>query len=186
MIWNYIEWFGTIFGLSGTIIMASKKINHDWAWKSWFLSNIFLISLFTYTKQYGLLSMSVFGLFTCAFGYWQWSQHKSIHINAMKSTFMLSIVGLMIAAALLIAFLFNPQKFLIEWFGSTLCISGALLLASKHKNASLSWIIWAISNVVLFCFAIQTKQWGFATLQLGFTLANTYGIIVWFWLNKER
>jgi len=184
MVWTYIEWIGTILGLSGSLIMASKKLSHAYAWGVWIMSNLLFIGLFTYTQQYGLLFMNAFGLGTCSLGYWQWSKHKDINKTAMRVALSLSLVGISAATVLGLGFIFIHKKELIEWFGSLLSISGALLLASKHKKAAYSWIVWSVSNIVLLGFGIYNQQWGFATLQLGFTISNIYGTINWLWMSK--
>lgn len=186
--WTYVEWIGTILGLGGSLIMASKKISQAWAWNAWIIMNILFICLFlVHTKQFGLLFMNIFGIFINILGLWQWSNKKEINIRAMKAAFNLGKIGILFAIFLLVIFPIIPSVSIIEWFGSILSISGALLLASQHKKSGWSWIIWSISNIVLLCMAVYTKQWGFATLQLGFTISNIYGCIMWLYVkNPEK
>lgn len=183
--WTYIEWIGTILGLLGSLLMARNKISQCWVWSSWIISSSLFISLFLFhTQQFGLLFMNVFGLLTSAFGLWQWSNKKEINLRAMKIAFNLGKLGILLAIVLFFIFPIIPSIKIIEWFGCILSISGALLLASKHRKAGWSWIVWLISNLVLLIMTIYTKQWGVATLQLGFTISNIYGCIVW--LNIEE
>lgn len=185
--WTYIEWIATILGLGGSLIMASKKINQAWAWNAWIIMNLLSICLFLFhTQQFGLLFMNVFGIFINILGLWQWSKKKEINIQAMKAAFSMGKLGICAAIVLLIIFPFMPSIKLIEWFGAILSISGALLLASKHRKAGWSWIVWSISNLVLLSMTIYTEQWGVATLQLGFTISNIYGCIMWLYIKKPE
>jgi nicotinamide mononucleotide transporter len=185
--WAYIEWIGTILGLGGSLVMASNRISHIWAWGAWIISNILFISLFLlHTHQYGMLFMNVFGILTSSLGLWQWSKKKEINIKAMKAAFNLGKLGILAAIIMLIIFPIIPSLKLIEWFGSILSISGALLLASKHRKAGWSWIVWSISNLVLLSMTIYTEQWGVATLQFGFTISNIYGCIMWLYIKKPE
>ena len=185
--WTYIEWIATILGLGGSLVMASKKISQVWAWCAWLIMNILSICLFLlHTQQFGLLFMNIFGIFINILGLWQWSKKKEINIQAMKAAFNLGKLGIISALIMLVIFPIFPSIKLIEWFGSILSISGALLLASKHRKAGWSWIVWSISNLVLLSMTVYTEQWGVATLQLGFTISNIYGCIMWLYIKTPE
>lgn len=187
MWWTTIEWLATILGLSGSLLMASKKISQGYVWTLWILSNILLICLFLVkTQQFGLFFMTTVGLLTSLLGIWQWSNGKEINIKAMKIAFRIAQLFAYFSVVLLIIFPFFPSIKTIEWFGAFLSISGALLFASKHKKSWLGWIAWLVSNMVLLLMTIYTKQWGIATLQLGFTISNIYGCFVWIYLKKQQ
>lgn len=185
--WTYIEWMGAFLGLGGSLIMASNRFSHIWAWNAWIISNILFISLFMlHTQQFGLLFMNIFGIFINLLGLWQWSKRRRINVTAMNTAFNMGKIGILSAVIILILFPVFPSIKLIEWFGAILSISGALLLASKHQRAAWSWIVWLISNFVLLSMTIYTKQWGVATLQLGFTISNIYGCIMWIYLKTPE
>ena len=178
-IWFFIEWAGTIIALSGSVIMASQKISPVVGWKLWALSHLFHISLFIHTGQLGLLYLQLVGLLIALMGLWQWSYHKEINQKLMKLFSFLSFVGLSVALVLIVDIVTSPEFKKLEWIGVLLSVSAALLLASKHVWLKMTWPLWVISNMILLTFTVSNKQWGIATLQLGFMLVNIYGCYQW-------
>lgn len=179
--WLIIEWLGTLIALSGSAVMASKKLSPLLGWKLWAFSHIFHIALFAlHTHQYGLLAVQIVGISIALMGLWQWNHKKEINIVLMSSFSIMSCIGIVIAIGLSIKWMIEPSMKQLEWMGALFSISAALLLASKHKLLRFSWPLWIISNTILCIFTVSTSQWGVATLQLGFGLINLYGCYVWF------
>lgn len=176
--WNMLEWLGTFFALGGAIVMASKKYNHNIAWVVWLLSNIIFIAIFlVHTQQMGLLFMQIAGLFINIFGFYQ--NYKGIgnhNQHLMKAFFLLSLV-LLVCSIFFIGKLFlEPTLKNVEWIGSLLGVSAALLISSYHKHSRYCWILWTLGNLIIFILTLYTKQYGYMTLQLGFSITNFYGV----------
>lgn len=182
--WIGIEWLGTILALSGAVIMASKKFNHIISWIFWILSNFLFIALFIHTKQLGLLFMQIAGLGINILGFYQWyTKHKSNKFLA-NILYILSMSLLSIATIVVVAFILKPGLQYVEWIGSLLAISAALLISSYHRHAKFCWLIWLFANFILLILTIYTKQYGIMTLQIGFSLTNIYG--TWNWIFKKK
>jgi nicotinamide riboside transporter PnuC len=179
--WLIIEWLAVFFAISGSIIMASKNYSHAISWNAWIMSNILFIYLFLeHTHQLGLLSMQIAGLFINIFGYWQWKNDSTSTHKISNILYLLSMLLLLIGAILMIKLIFVQTFIYVEWIGSLLGVSAALLLAAYHQHSRYCWVIWAVANLLLLILTLHTKQWGVVTLQSAFLLANLYGIWRWF------
>ena len=184
MHWTLIEWIGTIFALSGSAIMANKKINHIWAWLAWLVSSILFMTLFQKTNQWGMFFMNLFGFLITSLGLLQWSKKSPTNPLIMNGFYYISLIGIFLCFILITIFLIEPNIKTIEWFGSIMAISAQALLASKHKKFYYCWIFWLIGNASLAILTYYTRQWGVFTLQMSFTIINTYGF--WFWIIKKN
>lgn len=183
--WIAIEWLGTILALSGAIIMASKKLSHVISWILWILSNIAFISLFAIeTKQSGLLSMQVAGLMINILGFWQWYKKTERNKIITEILYYLSILCLIGAGVFGVKLIMNPTLYALEWIGSLLAISAALLLSSYHVHSKYCWLLWAFGNLTILILTLFTKQYGVMVLQIGFSITNILGI--WQWLIKPK
>lgn len=182
-IWVFLEWFGALLALFGAILMATQKTKPFYPWIIWLVSNISFLILFNHTQQYGLFLLNLGGFFINLFGLYQWFQHEE-HVNKKITNLLLCFVFifLLISGYNIYEFLINPNIKNAEWIGSTLGLSGAFLLASRHKYSFLCWFVWLFSNIVLFIVTLKTQQYAFVLLQSGFTISNFLG--VWHWFKK--
>lgn len=186
MNWIFIEWLGTFLGISGSLMLASKKFNPLWSWGVWILSNIIFTIFFSiYLFKPGLLFMYTIGTITTAIGFWQW-MHSDTPNKFLRNTF--SIIGfsfLPIILILIFYFISYPKLSTIEWIGALFSISGAFLVASKHRLWAACWFMWLIGNFLILIVSIYYQKWGVATLQICFTISNIYGFWTWIYINDN-
>jgi nicotinamide riboside transporter PnuC len=182
---NIIEWLGTFLGLSGAFLLSYKKFNPKWIWLMWIISNSLLLSFFIIQKQYGLSFSSIIALIISCLGFYQNKNHKIPIIN-QKLKYLLYYLGQFVLILIPIIF-FYPRGLLetkFEWISSILIISADFLIASKHPKEYLSWIYWAMSNILIFYIAITKREYGIMLLQIGFFITNINGI--YHWLIKKK
>lgn len=181
--WTIIEWTGTILALSGAVIMATKRFSHAIAWIFWILSNVFFIALFVLeTKQFGLLFAQLAGLVINTLGFWQWHNKKESNKILATMLYASSLIALTVALFTTGKFIMGPELKYVEWTGSLLSISAALLISAYHKHSKYCWILWLVANFLILILTFYTKQYGVMALQAGFSITNILG--TWNWLIK--
>jgi nicotinamide riboside transporter PnuC len=134
MSWMIVEWLAAFLGVSGAFIMATNVLSHRLAWIVWIISNILLISLFTFhTNQLGLLFMQGTGLVINSLGYWQWSNGKNSNLFLCKIFYRGSWILGVSAIFMMAAFIMSPSCTKVEWIGACFGTGAALLLSSNHR-----------------------------------------------------
>lgn len=185
-IWLILEWLGTFFALAGSVVLASKIMPDIIGWSSWIISNILLIILFFFhTEQAGLVFMQLANILINIMGICLYYKKTNLEYSRLGSVLYYMSLSLIVGAcAFFIFFLSDPLKQLssIEWMGGLISVSAALLLASYHQKAKFCWALWILGNIIILILTSYTKQYGFMTLQIGFSIINFYG--AWIWLIK--
>lgn len=54
-----VEWIGSLLALSASLLLASKHVYWYLCWVLWFISNLLLLGLCTFTHQWGLLTLQL-------------------------------------------------------------------------------------------------------------------------------
>lgn len=179
-IWVFLEWFGTVFALSGSLVLATHKFKPPVAWILWLLSNVLFVTYFLKTGQNGLLLLNIVGFVINLFGLFQWIQHEAtINKNVTQLLLNLALIFFAASSFYIAAFLVDPSIKNAEWIGSTLGIAAAFLISSRHKYSFLCWFVWCVSNFSLLVIAWMNKQYGLVFLQSGFMIINVFGAISW-------
>lgn len=173
-----LEWIGAISAILGAFIASMRVLKLTYAWGLWIFTNVCFIILFTYTNQYGLLSMHVIGLFINIFGYYQWKNHTTeINKNVAKYFFYSSIVLCILGIFSLIWYFTNFTATPLEWFGTFFGIAGSFMLASRSRYSQLCWTFWTLSNFSLIFLCIYyTQQYGILFQQIFFMITNIIGL----------
>ncbi|MDF2461802.1 MAG: hypothetical protein K0Q43_37 [Ramlibacter sp.] len=65
---------------------------------------------------------------------------------------------------------------LLEWSGSLVGLTGALLLAVNMKVSRWGWVAFLVSNVILIALMIGLQRRGLLVLQVGFLVSSLLGI----------
>lgn len=73
----------------------------------------------------------------------------------------------------------NQNNKRLEWTGSLLAVSGALLLAINIKISPWAFVLYLISSIILLAWGLRIKAYGIATQNLVFTVINVVGIYRW-------
>jgi len=68
---------------------------------------------------------------------------------------------------------------ILEWGGSMLAVSGAVLLAINISISPWAFVLYLISSVILFVWGMRKKAYGIATQNMVFTVINMVGIYRW-------
>jgi len=68
----------------------------------------------------------------------------------------------------------------LEWAGSLLGISGALLLALNLRISGWGWALFLVSNFCWIAFALERELMGLLSMQLVFMATSLIGC--WKWL----
>lgn len=171
--------------LIGSFTMARNKITKIVPYVCWIICSILFIGLFSVTQQYGLILMNAVGILISIVGLYNWNNNEITENNKLTILlFFFAKLSVVVSLFFLLSFVLRLNIKDIEWFGALLSISANLLLASKHKMAKYCWVLWFVSNLVLFLLGLYNHQYGFAFLQFSFTILNIYGIFIW--LIKEK
>lgn len=67
----------------------------------------------------------------------------------------------------------------LEWLGSALALSGAILFASNSDFTKFGYIPFMLSGLVFLVFGYRKRYQGIITMQLGFILVDIVGIYNW-------
>lgn len=185
----FLEWFGTIITIIGSLIMATRVAQPKYAWLLWIVSNVVFMILFFESKQMGLLSLHIIGFVINSMGFYQWKNPKMVMSKKLMHTFFYSSVITALAGAVYLSLYViggKPQS--LEWGGSAFAIAAALILASRHSLAGVCWIMWTIGNFSIFTLSyVYTQQYGLMTLQGVFIVINTIAMYNWFgYLHRKR
>lgn len=73
----------------------------------------------------------------------------------------------------------NRYNTILEWGGSILAVSGALLLAMNISISPWAFVLYLISSVILFAWGLRRKAYGIAMQNMVFTGINLLGIYRW-------
>ena len=184
MIWIYIEWLGTLLGVGGSLILASKRFNPLWSWGMWLLMNIIFAIFFSiHLFKQGFFFMYIVGTISTAIGFWQWMNSGKPSKFLEKSFSFISFIFIPFIIALILYFIYEPKVSTVEWIGALFSTSGAFLVASKHRLWAGCWLMWFIGNLLILIVSLYYEKWGVAFLQICFTISNLYGF--WTWIYKD-
>lgn len=68
---------------------------------------------------------------------------------------------------------------LLEWVGSILAVSAAILLASNISISPWAFVLYLMSSVLLTIWGLSRKAYGIAMQNAVFTVINLVGIYRW-------
>lgn len=73
----------------------------------------------------------------------------------------------------------NRNNTILEWSGSVLAVSGAVLLAINISISPWAFVVYLLSSIILFIWGLRQKAYGIATQNMVFTVINMIGIYRW-------
>lgn len=73
----------------------------------------------------------------------------------------------------------NRNNTILEWSGSVLAVSGAILLAINISISPWAFVIYLLSSIILFIWGLRRKAYGIAMQNMVFTVINVVGIYRW-------
>jgi hypothetical protein len=68
----------------------------------------------------------------------------------------------------------------IEWSGAATGLAGSLLLALNIHASAWGFALFLASNLFWLAYGVRARAWGMVTMQCGYTLTSTLGIVRWF------
>lgn len=69
---NVLQWFGCAFGVTGSLVLASRTTRSGWGFILFLISNVFWIAYGIEIGARGLLVMQVFFSITSLIGIYRW------------------------------------------------------------------------------------------------------------------
>ncbi len=73
----------------------------------------------------------------------------------------------------------HKHNTLLEWCGSLLAVSGAILLAINIKISPWAFVLYLMSSIILGVWGIRRKAYGIAMQNMVFMVINIVGIYRW-------
>ena len=73
----------------------------------------------------------------------------------------------------------NRNNIILEWLGSALAVSAALLLAVNISISPWAYVLYLFSSLLLFVWGMRRQAYGIAMQNVVFTGINVLGIYRW-------
>lgn len=183
---NILGYIATFLAILGSFVMASNIKNKKYPYIFWLISNLIFIIVFLITKQNALLLLNVIGLIINSVGYINYKNENHIKINFSKYIYNISILTMIISLIYLKLYLITLNINNLQWSGSLFSISAALILAAKYKYEKYCWLLWILSNGILFFYSLILNQYYLLLLQSFFMIINIIGFYNYFIKSNNK
>jgi nicotinamide mononucleotide transporter len=179
--WTLIEWIAVLLGFGCVWLNAAENI---WGWPLGILNVCLYLMIFFRAKLYADVSLQVFFLGACIYGWYQWlhggANRTELSITRSSWQEWLSYLGIGTAGLLLIGFFFDryTDADLAYWDAYTTSFSlvAQVLLARKKLE---NWLIWIAVDVIAIGIYYYKGLYPTAFLYVGYLLIATGGYFNW-------
>ncbi len=181
---NYIEFFGTVFGLIYIFFSIKQNIL---LWPVGIITSALYIYVFFYSKFYADMSLQVYYLVISFYGWYSWlhgenKDKKTNQIQIITVTKKLGIILIVITFVLFLFIAFILKNYtdspLPYWdsFTTSASIVATWMLTKKYIE---QWLIWIIVDAVSLGLYIYKELYSTSFLFFVYTILAIIGYFEW-------
>jgi len=180
---NYIEVFGTVFGLLYILLSIKQNI---WCWPLGLVTSAIYVYVFFITKFYADMGLQVYYVFVSVYGWYNWQYgSKSKKQNDLKLSFMSLKLFFKLLIATVILFVFISY-ILVNYTDSTVPYWDAFTTAASFvatwmlaRKIIEHWIFWIVIDTISLILYIYKGLYATVILFAVYTILAIIGYFKW-------
>ena len=169
-----IELIITIFNIMSVYYAAKNNIM---TWVYGFIASFLTILLFCTDKMYMSMAFNAYSAIMCVIGLFNWHGKEDENKEELKRTipFINFVIFLGLSRLLLIICnCINVNYPIYDALGTSASIIGTYMLLKKDVSC---WYFWILVDVLYIIYAIESKNYGYATIYGVMLILAIYGLI---------